>query len=111
MGSERAIRAAEPVRVALPEVVNVDVYDGVRGIVAMTFDVAVETIGPDTHFVDDLHESLELTEIVVRCEEEFGIRVPDDIAETLTTVGRLAEYIASALPADTVTWPPPPSTR
>lgn len=41
-------------------------------------------------------DSLTMVEIVVACEERFGVRIPDEALEQLKTVGDAVEYIANA---------------
>ena len=53
-----------------------------------------ETITPDTSFKDDLGaDSLDLFELVMALEEEFGVEIPTEDLETLTTVGAVAKYV------------------
>ncbi|MCX6721898.1 MAG: acyl carrier protein [Candidatus Staskawiczbacteria bacterium] len=47
---------------------------------------------------DLLADSLELVELVMACEEEFGIEIPDDDADKLVTVGDAVTYIEQHLP-------------
>ena len=49
---------------------------------------------PESHFVNDLGaDSLDTVELIMEFEEEFGIEIPDDDAENITTVGSAVEYI------------------
>lgn len=53
-----------------------------------------EMIKPDAKFVEDLGaDSLNIVELVMAVEEEFGIEIPDEDAENLFTVGDLQSYI------------------
>ena len=53
-----------------------------------------EMIKPDAKFVEDLGaDSLNIVELVMAVEEEFGIEIPDEDAENLFTVGELQSYI------------------
>ena len=53
-----------------------------------------EMIKPDAKFVEDLGaDSLNIVELVMAVEEEFGIEIPDEDAENLFTVGYLQSYI------------------
>ena len=45
-------------------------------------------------FIDDLGaDSLDIVELVMAFEEEFGIEIPDDAAESIVTVGDAVKYI------------------
>lgn len=53
-------------------------------------------ITPEASFVDDLGaDSLDTVELIMQLEEEFGIEIPDEEAEQLTTVNKAVEYIDS----------------
>ena len=46
------------------------------------------------HFVDDLGaDSLDTVELIMELEEEFGIEIPDEDAENITTVGAAVDYV------------------
>jgi acyl carrier protein len=48
----------------------------------------------EASFVDDLGaDSLDTVELIMEFEEEFGIEIPDEDAEKMTTVGAAVEYI------------------
>ena len=50
----------------------------------------------DTNFKEDLEiDSLDLFELVMALEEEFGTEIPSEDLENLTTVGKIIEYIES----------------
>lgn len=52
----------------------------------------------DASFVDDLGaDSLDTVELVMAFEEEFGMEIPDEDAEKITTIQQAIEYIASHL--------------
>ena len=56
--------------------------------------VTAEQVTWETSFVDDLGaESLDLVELVMGLEEEFGVTIPDDQAETIRTVGDAIDLI------------------
>jgi acyl carrier protein len=52
----------------------------------------------DASFVDDLGaDSLDTVELVMALEEEFGVEIPDEAAEKITTIQQAIEYIESHL--------------
>jgi MbtH protein len=78
-----------------------------RNIVAEQLGVDADAVTADALFTDDLDaDSLDLEEIVMAVEDEFGIEIPDEDAQWLYTIRKLAAYIeassadTSAPPAD-----------
>ena len=56
-------------------------------IVSEQMSVEKETITRDTSFTNDLNaDSLDIVELVMAFEEEFGVEIPDDAAEKISTV-------------------------
>jgi len=56
--------------------------------------VEEDKIVPDASFVDDLGaDSLDTVELIMQLEEEFGIEIPDEDAEKITTVKKAVDYI------------------
>jgi acyl carrier protein len=59
------------------------VAEKVKSIIVEQLGVDEEEVTPDASFVDDLGaDSLDTVELVMAFEEEFGIEIPDDAAET-----------------------------
>jgi acyl carrier protein len=70
------------------------VQDKVKSIIAEQLGVKPEEVTPEASFVDDLGaDSLDTVELVMALEEEFGIEIPDEDAEKITTVGDAVKYI------------------
>lgn len=68
----------------------------IKSIIAEQLGVKVEEIKPESSFVEDLGaDSLDTVELVMALEEEFGIEIPDEDAEKMTTVGEAVKYIES----------------
>ncbi len=68
-----------------------------KNIIADTLNVDPDEIELNTTFADDLGaDSLDLFQIVMGIEEEFGISVPQDIAENVNTVGEALSLIKNA---------------
>jgi acyl carrier protein len=73
---------------------RMDVASKVKQIIAEQLGVDEPEIKPESHFVDDLGaDSLDQVELVMAFEEEFGIEIPDDEAEKITTVQSAIDYI------------------
>ena len=70
------------------------VADKVKSIIVEQLGVDEEEVTPDASFVDDLGaDSLDTVELVMAFEEEFGVEIPDDAAESIVTVGDAVKYI------------------
>ena len=66
----------------------------VRDIVVEQLQVKPEQVTPEAKFIEDLGaDSLDVVELVMALEEEFGNEIPDEEAEKLTTVGDVIKYI------------------
>jgi len=66
----------------------------VKEIISQQLDVDVAQIKPESQFIDDLGaDSLDLVELVMAFEEEFGIEIPDDVQEQIGTVGDAVRFI------------------
>lgn len=66
----------------------------VKEITAEALGVDVESLTPETSFKEDLGaDSLDLFEMVMTFEEEFGQEIPTDDLEKLTTIGSVVEYL------------------
>lgn len=70
------------------------VNDKLRKIVAEQLGVEEERVTPEAHFIEDLNaDSLDLVELIMALEEEFGVEISDEDANQLTTVGTAQDYI------------------
>jgi len=66
----------------------------VKKIVVEHFGVEANKVTEDTSFIDDLGaDSLDIVELVMAFEEEFGIEIPDDASEKIATVEDAITYI------------------
>ena len=68
--------------------------DRVKKIVVEHLGVEADKVTEDASFIDDLGaDSLDIVELVMAFEEEFGVEIPDDAAEKITTVRDAITYI------------------
>jgi acyl carrier protein len=73
-----------------------DTAERVQKIVVEHLGVEADKVTQDASFIDDLGaDSLDIVELVMAFEEEFGVEIPDDAAEKITTVRDAIEYIDS----------------
>ncbi len=66
----------------------------VRDIIEKELGVEREKLTDQASFIEDLGaDSLDIVELVMAFEEEFGVEIPDDAAEKITTVHDAIDYI------------------
>ncbi len=71
-----------------------DIEEKVSNIVAEKLGVDRAEVTPDAVFIDDLGaDSLDLVELIMAMEEEFGFEIADEEAEKLRTVGDVINFI------------------
>ncbi|MDW6021268.1 acyl carrier protein [Mesorhizobium sp. BAC0120] len=74
-----------------------DTAERVKKIVVEHLGVDADKVTESASFIDDLGaDSLDTVELVMAFEEEFGVEIPDDAAETILTVGDAVKYIEKA---------------
>ena len=70
------------------------IFESVKGILVEQLGVDGETVSMESNFIDDLNaDSLDMVELVMAMEQEFGISIPDEEAERIKTVGDAIEFI------------------
>ena len=68
--------------------------DRVKEIIAKELEVDVKQLTPEAKFIEDLGaDSLDIVELVMALEEEFGLDIPDEEADKLKTVGDAMKYL------------------
>jgi acyl carrier protein len=76
------------------EVFMSDVLERVKKIVVENLDVEADKVVESASFIDDLGaDSLDLVELVMAFEEEFNIEIPDDVQESIRSVGDAVTHI------------------
>ena len=73
-----------------------DTENKIKEIVVKHLGISESKVIPESKFIDDLGaDSLDTVELVMAFEEEFGVEIPDDAAETILTVQDAIDYIGS----------------
>lgn len=71
-----------------------DLEQTIRDLVVAELGVDESEVTLEASFIDDLGaDSLDTVELVMSLEEEFGIEIPDEDAEKLTTVQAVVDYL------------------
>lgn len=71
-----------------------EVQSKIKQIIVDELGVDDAEVTPNARFIDDLGaDSLDLVELVMRFEEEFGIEIPDEDAEKIQSVGDAYTYV------------------
>jgi acyl carrier protein len=77
------------------------ISEKVMKLIIEQFNIEEDSVDLDTSFRDDLNaDSLDLVELVMGLEDEFGLEVEDEDVEAIKTVGDAIEYIKEALGED-----------
>jgi acyl carrier protein len=75
-----------------------ELFKKVREVVADKLSISEDQVTENASFVEDLGaDSLDTVELVMALEEKFGLDIPDEEAEKLSTVGKAVDYILSRL--------------
>ena len=75
-------------------VADVDVLEKVKKIIVEQLGVEEADVAPEASFIEDLGaDSLDIVELIMALEEEFGVEIPDEDAEKIVTVKDAIKYI------------------
>ena len=78
-----------------------EVLAKVRKHLATELEVPEDEITEGTRFRDDLDaDSLDLYELVMELEDSYGVKIPDEDAARILTVGQAVDYVLAHQPAD-----------
>lgn len=74
-----------------------EIMDKVKSVIVEQLNVDEDVVTEDASFIDDLGaDSLDIVELVMALEEEFGISIPDEQAESIKNVGDAIAFIEAA---------------
>ena len=77
-----------------------EVYEKIKDIIVDTLAVEAEKVTPTASFREDLGaDSLDLVELIMAFEDEFGGRISDDDARSITTVQGAVDYLTGKIQA------------
>ena len=73
---------------------RIAVEERIREIIVEQLGVSADEAVNEASFIDDLGaDSLDIVELVMAIEEEFGIEVPDEDAERMQNIGDVISYV------------------
>ena len=71
-----------------------EVFERVKGALSEQLGVDESEITEEASFQEDLDaDSLDLVELIMELEDQFGLKIPDEDAQKLTTVGQAVDYV------------------
>jgi acyl carrier protein len=77
-----------------------EVLDRIRSHLAEELGIDASAIAEESRFKEDLEaDSLDLVELVMELEDGYGIRMPEDEAERIKTVGQAIDFVLNHAPA------------
>ena len=73
-----------------------EVFERIREVLAERLSVEETDVTEEANFQEDLGaDSLDLVEMIMELEDQFGIKIPDEDAQKIQTVGQAVEYVTS----------------
>jgi len=73
-----------------------EVFERIKEVLAERLSVEEANITEEANFQEDLDaDSLDLVEMIMELEDQFGIKIPDEDAQKIQTVGQAVDYVTS----------------
>jgi acyl carrier protein len=73
-----------------------EVFERIKEVLAERLSVEEADINEEANFQEDLDaDSLDLVEMIMELEDQFGIKIPDEDAQKIQTVGQAVDYVTS----------------
>ncbi len=75
-----------------------EILEQVKSIIVEQLGVREDQVVERARFIEDLSaDSLDIVELIMQFEEKFGLKIPDDVVQEMSTVGDAVKYIAKEL--------------
>jgi acyl carrier protein len=73
-----------------------EIFERVKSVLGEQLGVDENEITEEASFQDDLDaDSLDLVELIMELEDNFGMKIPDEDAQKITTVGQAVDYVVA----------------
>jgi acyl carrier protein len=73
-----------------------EVFERIKDVLSERLSVDEADINEEANFQEDLDaDSLDLVEMIMELEDQFGIKIPDEDAQKIQTVGQAVDYVTS----------------
>ena len=73
-----------------------EVFERIKEVLSERLSVEETDITEEANFQEDLDaDSLDLVELIMELEDQFGIKIPDEDAQKIQTVGQAVDYVTS----------------